>query len=567
MFCPNCGFPYGPDDRFCGRCGAALPGREDSSPVPPPQQPSPPPARPKRRLPRFVIPAVLVLAAAAGVLTFFLTRSSQPDPSFVLNSRTSFFFLARDNPAQAELWRGTEQVLTLPAEDVSFRSAAASADKSVLLLVDAGGALYRADSASCATLSEQVEYCTLSGDGSTSAWVTTGGALWLQRSEEAPVLIAADVSPSSVLLSYGGHTLAWQTASDSDGSSHLCLMLDGGALQELPPEDAAPALVTDSGTLYYTVLDGDMLSLYVWRDGTSTLFTDRLTPFGAMLTFNRDGTELLYMTEEDDGPVTWFCREGEEPRSIGSFAFQSLCSPAFSSSSYIGTDHLSVRLYNADTLRQKCLRTDRNVWLLDSEGDASPLFSDGSTLFDSDIPAYVSQDGTSLVVQTGRPGDEGAIYRFDNLWGDLESQVLVQGTSLSLLSASSDLSLLLYTLPGDTQQVQDYYALKAGGEPVLLTQGNEFAVITADNTVLCSTGDSTGLLFSDGGEPIQLEVPGTEDGDTFITVAGVGSLTCVTAYTIADLATSAPSPVDVYTVSPDGTLAILTEDILYLNAY
>ena len=24
MFCPNCGFPYGPDDRFCGRCGAAL---------------------------------------------------------------------------------------------------------------------------------------------------------------------------------------------------------------------------------------------------------------------------------------------------------------------------------------------------------------------------------------------------------------------------------------------------------------------------------------------------------------------------------------------------------------
>ena len=28
MFCPKCGFPYGPDDRFCGRCGAALPDRE-----------------------------------------------------------------------------------------------------------------------------------------------------------------------------------------------------------------------------------------------------------------------------------------------------------------------------------------------------------------------------------------------------------------------------------------------------------------------------------------------------------------------------------------------------------
>lgn len=514
-----------------------------------------------------MIPAVLVLAAAAGVLTFFLTRSSQLDPSFVPDSRTSFFFLARDNPAQAELWRGNEQVLALPTEYVALRSAAASADKSVLLLVDAGGTLYRADSVDCTSLSEQVLYCALSGDGSTSAWVTAAGQLWLQRSEEAPVLVADDLFPSSVLLSYGGHALVWQITSDSDGSSRLCLLLDGGAIQELPAENAAHALITDSGTLYYTTLDGDTLSLYTWSEGTSTLLTDRLVPFGTALTSNRDGTELLYMTEEDDGPVTWFFQEGGEPRNIGSFVFQSLCSPAFSSSSYIDTDHLSVWLYNADTLRQKCLRTGRNVWLLDSEGDASPLFSDGSTLFDSDIPAYVSQDGTSLVVQTGRPGDEGAIYRFDNLWGDLESQVLVQGTSLSLLSASSDLSLLLYTLPGDTQQVQDYYALKAGGEPVLLTQGNEFAVITADNTVLCSTGDSTGLLFSDGGEPIQLEVPGTEDGDAFITVAGVGSLTCVTAYTIADLATSAPSPVDVYTVSPDGTLAILTEDILYLNAY
>lgn len=562
MFCPNCGFPYGPDDRFCGRCGAALPGREDSAPVPPPQQPSPPPARPKRRLPRFVIPAVLVLAAAAGVLAFFLTRSSQPDPSFVPDSQTSFFFLARDNPAQAELWRGTEQVLTLPVEDVSFRSAAASADKSVLLLVDAGGTLYRADSVGCTTLSEQVEYCTLSGDGSTSAWVTAAGQLWLQRNEEAPVLVADGVSPYSVLLSYGGHTLAWQTASDSDGSSHLCLMLDSGALQELPPEDAAAALVTDSGTLYYTVLDGDMLSLYVWRDGTSTLLTDRLLPFGTTLACNRDGTELLYMTEEVDGPVTWFCQEGEEPRSIGSFAFQSLCSPAFSSSSYIDTDHLSVWLYNTDTLRQKCLRTDQNVWLLDSDGDASPLFPNGSTI----TSTYVSQDGTSLVVQTTGASEKNTLYRFDNLWGDLESQELDHGHALSLLGASPDLSLLLYTCL-DTDLVRTYYALKAGGEPVLLIQGNEFAMITADNTILCSADDHSRLLFSDGGEPIQLEVPGTEDGDAFITVAGVGNLTCVTAYTIADLATSAPSPVDIYTVSPDGTLTLLTEDILYLNAY
>lgn len=509
-----------------------------------------------------MIPAVLVLAAAAGVLTFFLTRSPQLDPSFVPDSQTAFFFLARNDPAQAELWQGTEQMLTLPAEDVAFRSAAASMDKSVVLLVDAGGTLYRADSASCTTLSEQVEYCALSGDGSTSAWVTTEGQLWLRRDEKPPVLAAEGVSPSSVLLSYGGQALVWQTASDSDGSSHLCLMPDGGAPQELPPEEAAPVLITDSGTLYYTTLDNGTLSLYAWRDGTSTLLTDRLLPFGTTLTCNRDGTELLYMTEEDDGPVTWFCREGGEPRSIGSFAFQSLCSPAFSSSSYIGTDHLSVWLYNTDTLLQKCLRTDRNIWLLDSDGDASPLFPDGSTI----TSAYVSQDGTSLVVQTTGASEKNTLYRFDNLWGDLESQELDHGHALSLLGASPDLSLLLYTCL-DTDLVRTYYALKAGGEPVLLTQGNEFAVITADNTVLCSTGDSTGLLFSDGGEPIQLEVPGTEDGDAFITVAGVGSLTCVTAYTIADLATSAPSPVDVYTVSPDGTLAILTEDILYLSAY
>ncbi|WP_366448930.1 zinc-ribbon domain-containing protein [uncultured Pseudoflavonifractor sp.] len=42
VFCPNCGFPYGPDDRFCGRCGAALPAREDASPASPSPEPSPP---------------------------------------------------------------------------------------------------------------------------------------------------------------------------------------------------------------------------------------------------------------------------------------------------------------------------------------------------------------------------------------------------------------------------------------------------------------------------------------------------------------------------------------------
>ena len=561
MFCPKCGFPYGPDDRFCGRCGAALPARAETSSTPPLEESSSPPPRPKRRRLRYVLPAMLVLAVAAGALAFFLTRPAQPDPSFVLNSQTSFFFLARDNPAQAELWRGTEQVLTLAAEDVVFRSAAGSIDKSVLLLVDAGGTLYRTDSASCTALSEQVAYCTLSGDGSTSAWVTAAGQLWLQRNEDAPALVADGVSPSSVLLSYGGHALAWQTVSDSGGSSRLCLMLDGGALQELPPEDAAPALVTDSGTLYYTTLDGGTLSLYTWRVGSSTLLTDRLTPFSAMLTFNREGTELLYMTEEVGGPVTWFCQEGEEPRNIGTFVFQSLCSPAFSSSSYIGTDHLSVCLYNTDTLRQKCLRTDRNVWLLDGEGNASPLFPDGSAI----TSACVSQDGTSLVVQTTGASEKNTLYRFDNLWGDLKSQVLDQGHALSLLGASPDLSLLLYARL-DADLVRTYYALKTGGEPVFLTRGNEFAVITIDNTVLCSADDHSRLLFSDGGTPIQVELPVPEDGMFSLDITWLGDQAGVTVCTSVP-AVSASSPVDIYTVSPDGALTLLTEDALYLYAY
>ncbi|WP_294517992.1 zinc ribbon domain-containing protein [uncultured Pseudoflavonifractor sp.] len=565
MFCPKCGFPYGPDDRFCGRCGAALPDREAHAEqeAVPAEQPAAAAAapRPRRRL-LFVLAAVLVLAAAAGTLAFFLTRPPQLDPSFVLNSQNSFFFMARSDPAQAELWRGTEQVLTLPQENTAFRSAAMSADKSVLLLADAEGTLYRADSVGCTTLAEQVGYCALSGDGSTAAWVTADGQLWLQRSEEAPTLAAEGVSPSSVLLSYGGHALVWQTASDSDGNFHLCLMLDGGVLQELPSEDMAPALVTDSGTLYYTVLDGSSLSLYAWRDGASVLLTDRLSLLASLLS-NRDGTELLYTTEEDDSPVTWFCREGEEPRNIGAFSLQSLCSPAFSSSSYNGTNYLSVRLYNVDTLRKKCLRSDQNIWLLDGDGEASALFPEDTFL--SLSAAYTSQDGNSLVVQISGVSEQNTLYRFDDLWGAPASQVLAQGHMLSLLGASSDLSLMLYTLPGDTQLARNYYALRAGGEPVFLTHGTEFAVITADNTILCSADDNTRLLFSDGGDPISVEVPAAEDDNVFLTVTGVGSQTCITV--CVDLASSAPSSADVYTVSPDGTLNLLAEDILYLYAY
>ena len=147
----------------------------------------------------------------------------------------------------------------------------------------------------------------------------------------------------------------------------------------------------------------------------------------------------------------------------------------------------------------------------------------------------------------------------------LLSQVLAQGHMLSLLGASSDLSLILYTLPGDTQLARNYYALRAGGEPVFLTHGTEFAVITADNTILCSADDNTRLLFSDGGDPISVEVPAAEEDNVFLTVTGVGSQTCITV--CVDLASSAPSSADVYTVSPDGTLNLLAEDILYLYAY
>ena len=556
MFCPNCGFPYGPDDRFCGRCGAALPAREDASPASPSPEPSPPPPRPKRRLPRFVIPAVLVLAAAAGALTFFLTRPPQLDPSFGLYTDWFFSLLLNEDATQLELWSGTERLLTLPAESAGLRSVSASfldEDEPVLLLVDAEGDLYRADSKSCSMLAQQAQSCSLSCDGSTAVWVDGEHQLHFQRGDAPPVTAAEDAAYST-LLSYGGKSLVWETALIPDsGPRYYCLSLDGGQSQGLPADDISPLLVTDSGTVYYVSMRSGSCHLYAWKGGESTQITDCLS-LSASLRFNQDGTQLLYVTEDDSGASTWFYREGEEPRRIGSFALNALCVPSYAEvhTTYVTDSPLAISQYNVSTLLEKVLDTDQGLWLLDREAAASPVFPESTT----PSVAYVSQDGNSLVVQTTGRSEANVLYRFDDLWGDPVSQMLAQGHILSLLGASPDLSLLLYTLPAIPENARDYYALRAGGEPVFLTQGNEFAVVTSAN-IICfasSSDDRAQLFLSDGvGAPIPLDLSIPEDSYFFVHVAQAGDQSL--------LRLGSGAVTYLFTVSPDGALTLLTTGI------
>lgn len=177
---------------------------------------------------------------------------------------------------------------------------------------------------------------------------------------------------------------------------------------------------------------------------------------------------------------------------------------------------------------------------------------------ESTIPsvAYVSQDGNSLVVQTTGRSEANVLYRFDDLWGDPVSQVLAQGHILSLLGASPDLSLLLYTLPAIPENARDYYALRAGGEPVFLTQGNEFAVVTSAN-IICfasSSDDRAQLFLSDGvGAPIPLDlfIPVDSYFTVYLTQAGDQTL----------LRLGSGAATYLCTVSPDGALTLLTTGI------
>lgn len=553
MFCPNCGFPYGPDDRFCGRCGAALPARAEtpSTPSTPPlEEPSSPPPRPKRRWLRYVLPAMLLLAAAAGALAFFLTRPAPLDRSYTLCSDSVPVFFAREGAAALELWQGTEKVASFSAEEDDFLDISLSPNHGTQLFVTEQSKLCRTSPQGYAVLAEGTESCALSGDGSTTVWVTTESQLWLQRGEETPVLVDEGVFSDSVAISYSGRALMWKREADS----RYCLSLDGGTPQvlELTPGGSSPILLSDSGTFYYTVT-GSSLHLYVWRDGTSTLLTEHLSAFDDALLFNRDGRELLYITEDDGSTVsTWFYREGEEPRRVGSFVPDTLCTPNFCFSQSIYADHLTASQYDVSTLLEKAFLAGETIWLLDRDGNASPLFPEGSQVSLS----YVSQDGNSLVTQVGGSGDQYTLYRFDDLWGRPESQVLAQGRGLRLSAPSADLSVLCYSTYGENESSHMYYVIREGSEPECFTEGNESVLMFPDGRFLYSTDDSTRFFLSDGsGDPIPVDMPQTDEDTNTLTFWSIGQQQFAVLY---DFNTSLQ---DVYALSPDGSVTLLSENV------
>lgn len=553
MFCPNCGFPYGPDDRFCGRCGAALPARAEtpSTPSTPPlEEPSSPPPRPKRRWLRYVLPAVLLLAAAAGALAFFLTRPAPLDRSYTLCSDSVPVFFAREGAAALELWQGTEKVASFSAEEDDFLDISLSLNHGTQLFVTEQSKLCRTSPQGYAVLAEGTESCALSGDGSTTVWVTTESQLWLQRGEETPVLVDEGVFSDSVAISYSGRALMWKREADS----RYCLSLDGGTPQvlELTPGGSSPILLSDSGTFYYTVT-GSSLHLYVWRDGTSTLLTEHLSAFDDALLFNRDGRELLYITEDDGSTVsTWFYREGEEPRRVGSFVPDTLCTPNFCFSQSIYADHLTASQYDVSTLLEKAFLAGETIWLLDRDGNASPLFPEVSQVSLS----YVSQDGNSLVTQVGGSGDQYTLYRFDDLWGRPESQVLAQGRGLRLSAPSADLSVLCYSTYGENESSHMYYVIREGSEPECFTEGNESVLMFPDGRFLYSTDDSTRFFLSDGSDdPIPVDMPQTDEDTNTLTFWSIGQQQFAVLY---DFNTSLQ---DVYALSPDGSVTLLSENV------
>lgn len=561
MFCPNCGFPYGPDDRFCGRCGAALPARAETPSTlstPPLEEPSSPPPRPKRRRFRYVLPAVLVLAAAAGALTFFLTRPPALDPSYTLCSDSVPVFLAQEGAAALELWQGTEKVASFSAEEDDFLAVSPSLDHGTQLFVTEQGTLCRTSPQGYAVLAEGADSCALSGDGSTAAWVTTESQLWLQRGEETPVLVDEGVLSGSVAISYSGRALMWKSVADSC----YCLSLDGGAPQDLDlppePEGSGPILLSDSGTLYYTRV-GDGLHLYAWRDGAAVPLTDHLSVFAsATLFFNRDGAELLYTTEDDGGDAsTWFYREGEEPRRVGSFVPDTLCTPSFCFSQSIYADHLTASQYDVSTLLEKAFLAGETVWLLGREGEASPLFSDGSAITN----AAVSTDGNSLVVLVDNmdgSAQNSTLYRFDDLWGTPESQVLAQDTNLYLAATAPDLSVLLYTVVhGSGFSDQTHYLVRQGGTPELLIEGNDFAALFAGGEILYSTENCTRFFLTDGGgRTVPLDIPAPEESAASFGLLSIGQQFYLSLY-YEDTGLT-----DRYAVSSDGSVTPI-EDVIF----
>ena len=112
-------------------------------------------------------------------------------------------------------------------------------------------------------------------------------------------------------------------------------------------------------------------------------------------------------------------------------------------------------------------------------------------------------------------------------------------------------------LPAIPENARDYYALRAGGEPLFLTQGNEFAVVTSANIVCfaSSSDDRAQLFLSDGvGAPIPLDLFIPVDSYFFVHVAQAGDQTL--------LRLDSGAVTCLCTVSPDGALTLLTTGIV-----
>ncbi|MGI5930369.1 MAG: hypothetical protein ACOX7T_12095 [Pseudoflavonifractor sp.] len=500
-----------------------------------------------------MLPAVLVLAAAAGALAFFLTRPAPLDRSYTLCSDSVPVFLAQEGAAALELWQGTEKVASFSAEEDDFLAVSPSLDHGTQLFVTEQGTLCRTSPQGYAVLAEGADSCALSGDGSTAAWVTTESQLWLQRGEETPVLVDEGVLSGSVAISYSGRALMWKSVADSC----YCLSLDGGTPQvlELNPGGSSPILLSDSGTFYYTVI-GSGLHLYAWRDGTSTLLTEHLSVFDDALLFNRDGRELLYITEDDGSTVsTWFYREGEEPRRVGSFVPDTLCTPSFCFSQSIYADHLTASQYNVSTLLEKAFLAGETVWLLGREGEASPLFSDGSAITN----AAVSTDGNSLVVLVDKmdgSAQNNTLYRFDDLWGSSESQVLAENVA-SLDATAPDLSVLCYAVShGNSFYDRTHYQLRQGSTPELLTEGNEFVSIFSGGEILYSTENRTRFFLTDGVSVVPLDISVPEDSAVSPGLLSIGQQFYLSLYY------EDTGLIDSYAVSSDGSVTPI-EDVIF----
>lgn len=345
----------------------------------------------------------------------------------------------------------------------------------------------------------------------------------------------------------------WKSVADS----RYRLSLDGGAPQdlELNPGGSSPILLSDSGTLYYTLV-GDGLHLYAWRDGTSTLLTEHLSVFDDALLFNRDGRELLYITEDDGSTVsTWFYREGEEPRRVGSFVPDTLCTPSFCFSQSIYADHLTASQYNVSTLLEKAFLAGETVWLLGREGEASPLFSDSSAITN----AAVSTDGNSLVVLVDKmdgSAQNNTLYRFDDLWGSSESQVLAENVA-SLDATAPDLSVLCYAVShGNSFYDRTHYQLRQGSTPELLTEGNEFVSIFSGGEILYSTENRTRFFLTDGVSVVPLDISVPEDSAVSPGLLSIGQQFYLSLYY------EDTGLIDSYAVSSDGSVTPI-EDVIF----